>query len=148
MPEFISPPLAVVAYMVNGSGEILSVSRKFDLNDLGLPGGGVEPNETLEQAIVREVDEETGVQVTKMNRLFACQHFVTHGKYWAVTFHVTAWEGVPYSREGAAVAWVPYRRLLEPSCSFRAYNQALFDFLKADPPDSREPELEPAPKAG
>ena len=39
----------------------LAVSRKNNPNDWGLPGGKVDPDETSQQAIRREVMEETGI---------------------------------------------------------------------------------------
>ena len=34
-----------------------------------------------------------------------------------------------YAKEGAKVVWVEPARLLEPSCSFRDYNRALFKHI-------------------
>ena len=46
-------------------GKVLGVSRKTDPNDFGLPGGKVDEGETLYDAMVREVKEETGLTVLK-----------------------------------------------------------------------------------
>ena len=46
----------------NDRGEVLLVLRE-DLRTWTLPGGGLEPGETYEQAAVREAREETGYEV-------------------------------------------------------------------------------------
>ena len=43
------------------SSNFLSVSLKEDHTDFNLPGGKVEQNETFEEAAIREVKEETGL---------------------------------------------------------------------------------------
>ena len=50
-------------HMENPIDIILGVSRKNDHNDFGLVGGSVEENETFEEAIIREVKEETGLDI-------------------------------------------------------------------------------------
>ena len=62
------PPLAnelragVAAIIRNGHGQIL-LQRRSDNGLWGLPGGSVEIGESVQQAIVREVEEETGLSV-------------------------------------------------------------------------------------
>lgn len=53
----------VATALVMFGEECILVSRKDNHSDFGLPGGKVEPGETLQEAVVREVYEETGVKV-------------------------------------------------------------------------------------
>lgn len=51
-----------VAAVIFADGRIL-LQRRDDTGRWGLPGGGVEPGESVRQAIIREVHEETGLHV-------------------------------------------------------------------------------------
>jgi 8-oxo-dGTP diphosphatase len=52
-------------------GSILMVRHRHDGREYWtLPGGGVEPGETLEQAVLREVYEETGLHARVLSPLF------------------------------------------------------------------------------
>ncbi|WP_051710935.1 NUDIX domain-containing protein [Andreprevotia chitinilytica] len=51
----------VAAVIHNAAGEVLIQRRT--MGDWSLPGGGIDPNETPAQAMVREVWEETGLHV-------------------------------------------------------------------------------------
>src|SRR6202035_4771581 len=61
-PKANSIAVAVNAFVQNEEGRILMIHRTD--NDLySIPGGQLEPGETLTQAAVREVNEETGIDV-------------------------------------------------------------------------------------
>ena len=51
-----------VAAVIFEDGRVL-LQRRDDTRRWGLPGGGVEPGETVRQALIREVREETGLDV-------------------------------------------------------------------------------------
>ncbi len=56
------------ALVENERGEVLLV-RRADDGRWAMPGGWVDPGETPEQAVVREVAEETGLQVSAPRRV-------------------------------------------------------------------------------
>jgi ADP-ribose pyrophosphatase YjhB (NUDIX family) len=51
-----------VAAVIFEDGRVL-LQRRDDTGRWGLPGGGVEPGESVRQAVIREVREETGLLV-------------------------------------------------------------------------------------
>jgi ADP-ribose pyrophosphatase YjhB (NUDIX family) len=63
--QFVTPTPAAVAVVLDGQGRLLLMRRAHEpgLGKLGLPGGIVEPWETVEKAASRELAEETGLQV-------------------------------------------------------------------------------------
>ena len=64
MPHAIYPVAAVLGVIVHES-RVLLVRRSNppDAGFWGFPGGKIEAGETLEQAAIREVKEETGLRV-------------------------------------------------------------------------------------
>jgi ADP-ribose pyrophosphatase YjhB (NUDIX family) len=59
-PQANSVVPAVSAIVPDGDGRILLI-RRTDNNYWSIPGGGLEPGESVRQATVREVMEETGI---------------------------------------------------------------------------------------
>jgi NAD+ diphosphatase len=66
----ISP--AVIVAIVRGKSILLARARRFPPNMYSVLAGFVEPGETLEECVAREVKEETGIEVKNI-RYFASQ---------------------------------------------------------------------------
>jgi ADP-ribose pyrophosphatase YjhB (NUDIX family) len=69
--QFFGPVAAVGALISNEGGQLLLVRRACDPGKgrWGLPGGFVDRDETVEQAMAREVREETGLKVVEARYL-------------------------------------------------------------------------------
>ena len=68
MPESLTPPVHLAQFRIGvnalifNNGRILMAHRR-DIDWWNLPGGGMELGETVEEAVQREVREETGLEV-------------------------------------------------------------------------------------
>ena len=69
----MNPAAAVVALITNAKGELLVERRKMEpaKGTLDLPGGFADVGETAEEAVAREVMEETGLAVKAARYLFS-----------------------------------------------------------------------------
>ena len=59
------PFVGVGAVIVDGAGRVLLVKRRFEplAGQWSLPGGAVDVGETLQSCVIREMREETGLEV-------------------------------------------------------------------------------------
>ncbi|EHH69196.1 bifunctional GNAT family N-acetyltransferase/(deoxy)nucleoside triphosphate pyrophosphohydrolase [Gluconobacter morbifer] len=104
--------LVVAGALLDAEGRILLAKRPEGKRLAGLwefPGGKVERDETPEQALLREMKEELGVDLTG-----ACLAPFTFVSENAGPFHllmplyvIRRWRGAPVPREGQELAWVP-----------------------------------------
>src|SRR3712207_3059401 len=64
---------AYAAFIFNSRGQLLVLRRRHNpaQGTLDLPGGFAEPDETAECGIAREVQEETGLNITSQRYLFS-----------------------------------------------------------------------------
>ena len=126
-------PYAAAALIIHESGLVLSVSRKYDITDLGLPGGKLEPDQNFADACIAEVLQETGLSVIKMTPVFAnyCGNPVKHVVHWNQVFLCKV-TGEIHTEEKGRVAWInPMRLIYNPDKltlnSFGDFNKQLFE---------------------
>ncbi|MBQ9150766.1 MAG: NUDIX domain-containing protein [Clostridia bacterium] len=84
------------AIVINGNGLFaVMYAKRFDLHSL--PGGGMEGNETPEDAIIREIWEETGCTCTSVKPLGVVLENRFHADYTQIDYyfivHVNAGDG-------------------------------------------------------
>lgn len=111
-----------VCALIRKRNLVLGVSRKDDPTDFGLPGGRVDPGETLEEAVYREVFEETGLLVTSIEKVL---YEAEDNGYHCTTYLVTTEGFIDHELEAGVVKWVK-PDVLEAG-TFGAYNKALFE---------------------
>lgn len=107
------PSLGVKALIIDASNRVLLVEHTYT-SGWHLPGGGIAMGESPKAALVREVQEETGLLVTQEPELFAVY---THKVYGASDYpilyvirHFAIATKAP-CREIKQVAWFAYDQL-------------------------------------
>ncbi|HQU68326.1 MAG TPA: 8-oxo-dGTP diphosphatase MutT [Albidovulum sp.] len=104
--------------LVDVDGRVLLARRPEGKSLAGLwefPGGKVEPGETPEAALIRELHEELGIDTWK-----SCLAPLTFASHSYDDFHLLMplfacrrWQGTPVAKEGQTLAWVRARDLAQ-----------------------------------
>ena len=115
-----------VGVISDGADRILIARRAEHLHQGGLwefPGGKVEINETVEQALRRELFEELAIEVTAQQPLLTIAHDYSDKAVLLDVWWVSEFCGEPQAREGQPLRWVDVAVLHE--LEFPAANQPI-----------------------
>ena len=101
-----------VLCLLHQNGQYLLQDRvKKDWQGFTLPGGHVEPGESIVDAVIREMKEETGLTI-RNPRLCGVKHFPRKGgRYIVFLFEATEYEGELCSSEEGRMHWIPVEEL-------------------------------------
>ncbi len=115
-PKIVKTVLVSAVALIDVDGRVLIAQRPEGKSMAGLwefPGGKVEPGETPEIALIREMDEELGIETWE-----SCLAPLTFASHTYEDFHLLMplfacrkWKGNPQSREGQALKWVRINQL-------------------------------------
>ncbi|MEM1021911.1 MAG: 8-oxo-dGTP diphosphatase MutT [Pseudomonadota bacterium] len=110
--------LVAAVALIDPDGRILLAQRPEGKSMAGLwefPGGKVEPGETPEVALIRELDEELGISTWE-----SCLAPLTFASHSYENFHLLMplfacrkWTGQPQAKEGQNLRWVFPNRLID-----------------------------------
>ena len=134
MPDTVRVAASGIVY--NGKGEIL-LEKRADNGWWGLPGGHVDVGESVEQAVIREIWEETGVraQISRLVGIYSDPQYNVIGAYsdGLIHFVVVIFEceylsgDLRVSEESTDVGYFPARNLPGKTllCDVQAIKDAL-----------------------
>jgi 8-oxo-dGTP diphosphatase len=112
MDNAVHPIVLVAAVaLIDTDGRVLLAERPAGKHLAGMwefPGGKVQPGETPEAALIRELDEELGISTHE-----SCLAPFTFASHTYPEFHLLMplyvcrkWEGIVTAREGQRLQWV------------------------------------------
>ena len=103
--------VVVAAALVDRDGRLLVQQRPEGLSMAGLwefPGGKIEPGETPEQALVRELAEELAIDVEQACLAPACfaSDMLGERHLLLLLYVCRKWRGTPVAQHATALRWV------------------------------------------
>lgn len=132
-PPKMRPYLTVDCIILSASGPVrlLLIKRKNKPFGYALPGGHVDHGETVEAAVVREVEEETGMVLSKLSQfgVYSRPDRDPRGHTISVVFTAQS-DSIPRAGDDAADAqWVPFHSANDLDFAFD-HKRILTDYCK------------------
>ena len=135
---FMNPSSSTAAFIINEKGELLVERRAKEpaKGTLDLPGGFADCNETAEEAVAREVLEETGLKINSASYLFSVPNVYL---YSGMNIHTLDLfflcqaengEQALAADDAAACLWIPLSEIHTEQFGLRSIRQALYLFLE------------------
>lgn len=114
-----------VGVIINAKQQILIAKRPAHLHQGGkweFPGGKVEQNESVTEALARELKEEVNIEVTASTPFLTINFDYSDKQVFLDIHQVTAFDGIAQGQEGQQIRWVNKSEL------------SLYQFPKANEP--------------
>ncbi len=107
----------VVAAVIEREGRVLAGQRKPGGNHplkWEFPGGKVEPGESPEDALIRELTEELGIQARIAGEITRYEYeYAGRSRILLIFYRVVDFEGEPQNLDFAQLQWVQREKLLD-----------------------------------
>ena len=121
----------VVGVIKNSNNQVLIARRPQHVHQGGLwefPGGKIESNENVEQALQRELHEELAIDISEFYPLRKIRHDYPDKSVLLDVYTIESFTGEPHGREGQPVQWVNIKELDE--YEFPKANEAIIRMLQ------------------
>lgn len=128
MPDYLHVVVAVIQDPSNH--KVLIAKRPDDKHQGGkweFPGGKVEPNETAQHALIREINEELGCHIQQAKPLIQIYHHYSDLSVCLDVYTVTQYSGDINGKEGQQVRWVHSSKLTQ--YDFPAANRTIIQAI-------------------
>ena len=121
--------LTVACLLYKDNAYLLQDRIKEDWKGYTLPGGHIENGESIVDAVVREMKEETGLTILNPKLCGVKQFPIEGGRYLVFLFCADEFEGEIRSSEEGAMHWVTKEELLNVNLveDFDELLQVIFD---------------------
>ena len=136
---YANPCSATAAFIVNDNDEMLVVRRAKEpaKGTLDLPGGFVDMGETVEEGMIREIKEETGLDITNIHYLFSSPNVYVYSGMGVHTLDMDYLARVPgdsiavkAADDAAEALWIPIAQVNPAEFGLTSIRNAVIRFLK------------------
>lgn len=98
--------LTVLCLIHTEDAYLLQDRKKEDWKGITMPGGHVEPDESIVDAVIREMREETGLTIRHPHLCGVKQFPIENGRYIVFLFETDEFEGVLRDSQEGKMSWV------------------------------------------